>query len=204
MPAATLAIPGLTNHTASAFLARLGAMADDNPVTHRRLHGCVLAQGGRALIMLDADDSEEERIMTLAHEASHLLLHYFEPRRRAVEALGLSILAVLDGDRQPTTAEALSAVLRSVTLTRFSHSLEHSPRRQGQAERLEDEADHLAIELIAPQAVLRRLRDRSPGALRAQFGFPAFVAANLSASLTPAGGQPRGVLHLLKRGGERN
>lgn len=185
------------------MLARLGVVADDNPVT-RRLHGCVLAQGGRALILLDADDSEEERMMTLAHEASHLLLHYLEPRRRAVEALGPSILAVLDGDRQPTTVEALSAVLRGVTLTRFSHSLEHSPRRQDQVERLEDEADHLAIELIAPQAVLCRLRDRSPAALRVQFGFPASIAANLSASLAPTSRSPRGVLHLLKPGGPRN
>jgi hypothetical protein len=203
MPAATVPIPGLTNHMATALLARVGAVADDSP-RMRRLHGCVLAQGGRALILLDADDPEEERMMTLAHEASHLLLHYFEPRRRAVEALGSSILAVLDGDRQPTTAEALSAVLRGVTLTRFRHSPEHCPSSQDQVERLEDEADHLAIELIAPQAVLRRLRDRSPGALRAQFGFPAIVAANLSASLAPPREQPRGVLHLLKSAGIRN
>ena len=200
MPAATLALPGLTNHMASAFLARLEAAADDSPIT-RRLHGCVLAQRGRALILLDADDPEAERMMTLAHEASHLLLHYLEPRRRAVEALGPSILAVLDGDRQPTTAEALSAVLRGVTLTRFRHFMEHCPRRQGQVERLEDEADHLAIELIAPQAVLRRLSDRSPGALRARFGIPASIAANLSASLAPTGRGKRGVLHLLKPAG---
>lgn len=203
MPAAILALPGLTNRMAGALLARLGATADDNPVV-RHLHGCVLAQGGRALILVDADDPEEERLMTLAHEASHLLLHYLEPRRRAVEALGPSILAVLDGDRQPTTAEALSAVLRGVTLARFRHSLEHGPRRQSHIERLEDEADHLAIELIAPQAVLRRLGDRSPGALRARFGFPASIAANLSASLAPTGRAPRGVLHLLKPGRARN
>jgi hypothetical protein len=203
MPAATLALPGLTNYMASALLTRLGAVADDSPVT-RRLHGCVLAQRGRALILLDADDPEEERMMTLAHEASHLLLHYFEPRRRAVEALGPTILSVLDGDRQPTTAEALSAVLRGVTLTRFRHSMEHCSGRQGQLERLEDEADHLAIELIAPQALLRLLGDRSPGALRARFGFPALIAANLSASLAPPDSGPRGVLHLLKPGAARN
>ncbi|MFN3727922.1 MAG: hypothetical protein ACK4SZ_16645 [Allosphingosinicella sp.] len=202
MPAAIVALPGLTNHMARALLARLGVTAGDSPVT-RRLRGCVLAQRGRALILLDAGDPEEERMMTLAHEASHLLVHYLEPRRRAIEALGPSVLAVLDGDRQPTTAEALTAVLRGVTLTRFRHSLEHLPRR-GQIERLEDEADHLAIELIAPQAVLRRLGDRSPGALRAQFGFPASIAANLSASLAPAGRGQRGVLHLLKPGRVRN
>lgn len=197
MPAATLALPGLTTTMASALLARLGAARDENPAS-RRLHGCVLAQGGRALILVDADASEEERLMTLAHEASHLVLHYFEPRRAAVEALGPGIIAVLDGDRQPSTAEALSAVLGGVTLTRFRHSLEHVPSRTGKTERLEDEADHLAIELIAPQAVLRSMRDRSPGALRARFGFPSSIAANLSASLAPTDRGPRGVLHLLK------
>lgn len=188
---------------ASALLARLGVTPDDS-ATSRRLHGCVLAQGGRALILVDADDPEEQRFMTLAHETSHLLLHYLEPRSEAVKALGPAILAVLDGDRQPTTAEALAAVLRGVTLTRYRHSLEHTSRRQGQIERLEDEADHLAIELIAPQATLRRLHDRSPGALRERFGFPASIAANLSASLAPRETTPRGVLHLLKPTGVRS
>ena len=52
---------------------------------------------GTAYCLVDANDPDNERRFTTAHELAHFLLDYAEPRRKAIEALGEGIVPVLDG-----------------------------------------------------------------------------------------------------------
>ncbi|MHB8598483.1 MAG: ImmA/IrrE family metallo-endopeptidase [Ktedonobacteraceae bacterium] len=126
---------------------------------NRRLHGCLLADHGQGAIFFDADDSEAEQRFTLAHELAHFLLDYLHPRERALTALGASILPVLDGERAPTVEERLHAVLSAVPLGVMSHVMERPdtglPATFVIA--IEDRADRLALELLAPTQVLATL-----------------------------------------------
>lgn len=122
----------------------------------RRLHGCLVAHRGMGAIFYDAEDAEEEQRFTLAHELAHFLLDYQAPRRRAVAILGETILSVLDGERGPTLAERLYAVLGTVVLGTMSHCLERPGEGlPGSAVLdIEDRANRLALELLAPAALL--------------------------------------------------
>ena len=74
--------------------------------------------------------------------------------RQAIAALGKSIAPVLDGDRLPTDAERLSAVLRGVTLGVYSRLWLRGPlglARDTHVVAREDAADELALELLAPK-----------------------------------------------------
>lgn len=126
---------------------------------NRRLHGCLLADHGQGAIFFDADDSEAEQRFTLAHELAHFLLDYLHPRERALTALGASILPVLDGERMPTMEERLQAVLSAVPLGVMSHVMERPddglPTTFVIA--IEDRADRLALELLAPAPSLSTL-----------------------------------------------
>lgn len=122
------------------------------PGRNRRLHGCLLADRDKGTIFYDARDSEDEQRFTLAHELAHFLLDYQAPRQRAVAILGRSILPVLDGDRPPTVAERVHAVLSTVPLGTLSHFMERPD--EGLPATIvidiEDRADQLALELLAP------------------------------------------------------
>lgn len=106
LPVAVREIPGLrTDHVAS-LLGRIGGTPwnDGSP---RPLRGCIIADAGKALILVDGSDAEDERRMTVAHEVAHLILHYVQPRQAAVRAFGPHILAVMDRLRPPTLGERL-------------------------------------------------------------------------------------------------
>ncbi len=129
----------------------------------RRLHGCLLADRGRGTIFFDASDSNAEQRFTLAHELAHFLLDYQIPRQRAVAALGASILPVLNGERAPTLEERLHAVLSAVPLGIMSHVLERPddglPANFIIA--IENRADRLALELLAPAQELYSLEQQA-------------------------------------------
>jgi hypothetical protein len=118
----------------------------------RRLHGCLLADRGKGTIFVDASDADDEQRFTLAHELAHFLLDYQFPRQRAVKALGPSILPVLDGERAPTLAERVHAVMSGVHLGALSHIMERpeSGLPGNIVLDMEDRADRLALELLAP------------------------------------------------------
>ncbi len=126
---------------------------------NRGLHGCLLADRGKGTIFFDASDSEAEQRFTLAHELAHFLLDYLLPRQRALTTLGTSILPVLDGERAPTLEERLQAVLSAVPLGVMSHVMERPddglPTNTVLA--IEDRADRLALELLAPAQSLYSL-----------------------------------------------
>lgn len=165
----------------------------------RPLRACLLARSGRGLVVLEGSDPEEERRVSLAHEASHFLVDYLYPRQKALEALGKAGREVLDGLRLPTLEERLTGVLRGVQVGVFTHLMERTA--VGEVNRLEvlvaeDRADRIALELLAPrQTVLKRLEARGihwheHGAatsatviLVEEFGLPLAIAREYGRSL---------------------
>lgn len=197
LPVAVRRIRGLGTDAVSALLARIGAnpWTDTSP---RPLRGCLVADAGRALVLVDADDPADEQRMTVAHEIAHLLLHYLKPRQDAVTAFGPSIVAVVDRTRPPTLGERLSSALRNVPIEPYRHAMERGTARRREVNAMEDEADDLAVELLAPWRELQAMRGAGPGALRERFGLPAPAAARLAVLITPARASP-GVLGLFGR-----
>lgn len=168
----------------------------------RPLRACLIARQGRGVVILDGTDAEDDRRFSLAHEVAHFMLDYVQPRERASQALGPGALEVLDGVRVPTVEERLAGVLKGVTLEVHVHLLERSA--MGDVDQLnvldsEDQADRLALELLAPRhVVLQRLeaagvrwRDVSAlgvavAVLTADFGLPIGVADNYGRFLVSA------------------
>jgi hypothetical protein len=119
---------------------------------HRRLRGCLVAHRGRALIFLEATETEAERRFTLSHELAHFIGHYLAARNKAIARLGPSVAAILDGDRAPTAAERLSGVFAGCPMGVFRDVLD---RNGGEpltavAERMEKEANAAAFQALAP------------------------------------------------------
>lgn len=184
LPMAVHRVSGLHTGTVSALLRRVGADPWHDGAS-RSLRGCLIADVGKALVLVDRDDPEDEQRMTVAHEVAHLLLHYLKPREAAVQAFGPAILAVLDRTRPATLGERLSSVLRNVPIEPYRHAMERGHTRHAPSVAvMEDEADDLAVELLAPWRELQVLRGATPGALRERFGLPASVAARLAGLIT--------------------
>jgi hypothetical protein len=147
----------------------------------RSLRACLLARRGFGLIFVDGSMDYDERRYAIAHELAHFFAHYLELRRRAVARFGESILSVLDGGRPPTVAERLSEIIQHAPLGPFDDFL----IRDGAGEpsraiiEIENEADLIAMELLAPCAEVARLTRPGVGrveALRKSFGLPAWAA----------------------------
>lgn len=185
LPAGVVRVPRLDTAYVAQLLARLGA--DPLPSAGiRGLRGCVIADLGAALILVDSDDPADEQRMTVAHEVAHLLLHYLHPRQQAVRAFGTSIQAVLDRTRPPTPGERFSSAVRDMPIEPYRHAMDREhPGRSQQVAAIEAEADDLAIELLAPNKALRTLRSITPGAIRDRFGLPAPAALRLATLLAP-------------------
>jgi IrrE N-terminal-like domain len=171
----------------------------------RRLHGCLLADRGKGTIFVDASDADDEQRFTLAHELAHFLLDYRFPRLRAIDALGPSILAVLDGERAPTLAERVHAVMSSIHLGVLSHLMERpeSGLPTNIVLDIEDRADRLALELLAPtDSVSDTVRRAAvPGGFEArlayvtqqltrQYGLPTAIAAPYARYVLARLGEP--------------
>lgn len=131
-------------------------------INDRHLHGFILTHRGSGFIFINGTDSEEERRYTVAHEASHFILDYKIPRDKAIEKLGEQIIEVLDGDRNPTNDERIDGLLTSVNVQPYTHLLEKSGDGSFNNVKIfdsENDADALAIELLAPNAsVIKYIR----------------------------------------------
>ncbi len=160
---------------------------------NRRLHGCLIASRGKGTIFFDVRDPDDEQRFTLAHELAHFLLDYQAPRQRAITILGASILPVLDGDRPPTRAERLHAVLSTVPLGVMSHFMERPDEGlpPNAVIDVEDRANRLALELLAPALPLEELMNSAAAPrgfstrrvflaehLTAQYGLPGTIASS--------------------------
>jgi hypothetical protein len=129
----------------------------------RRLHGCLIADKGKGTIFFDTQDLEAEQRFTLAHELAHFLLDYQAPRQRALTMLGEAILPVLDGERPPTVAERIHAALGTVPLGVMSHLMERPDDGlpSNTVIDIEDRANRLALELLAPALPLKELMEQA-------------------------------------------
>lgn len=129
------------------------------PSYRRDLMGCLYADGGHGFIFVCGADEPDEQRMTLAHDAAHFLVDYWWPRLLVIEAMGPSIIGVLDGRRPAKPSERASAILARVRLGPHWHLL---PRRGGDADRdvhigpVEERADDLGRELVAPRSRVRQ------------------------------------------------
>jgi hypothetical protein len=171
------------------YLARQGRALSCDQID-RPLRGCLVAENGGAFVFLDARDEQAERTFSLAHELAHFLRDYWQPRRQVVEALGESVLEVLDGLRPPTGAERLHALLRRAPVGCHKHLMRRDRGALPPAVReAEEDADRLALELLAPAAEVRRRSagDRAGCAalLRRDFGLPHAVAGAYPQALWP-------------------
>lgn len=189
LPLAIVEVGGLRTADLNAFLGTEAA-ADLRWLPDRRLHGCVLAYGGVGVVFVDAQDDEAERRVNLAHEVGHFLLDYLAVRER-LAARDPDLLDVMDGLRDPTPQEELSALLADVPLGVQTHLLErdraggYSSRRTGT---VEDRAELVAWELLAPRGdVLSNVTNHGAASLiellKDRFGLPAGVASSYGSFL---------------------
>lgn len=157
-------------------------------VADRPLRACLVAYGGVGVVFVDAADSDAERRLSLAHEASHLVLDYLLVRDR-VAAYDPALLDVLDGIRTPSSTEQLEALVANVPLGIRTHLLERGPRgalHNRGAMLTENRAEQVAWELLAPrdEVIQRSSSPRRPNeVLRAEFGLPTDAAMAYGAFL---------------------
>ncbi len=146
----------------------------------RRLSGCLLAQRGHGLAFLDGGSDANERRFALAHEFAHFYAHYFEPRRKALARFGSGIQPVLDGERPPTVDERPSEILRQTPLGGYEDYLsrDDSGLPNDRTLAIENEADLLALELLAPRGEIAARFGPAPDAsvMTDRFGLPLRVS----------------------------
>lgn len=186
LPLAVVKLPRLGTDAVREWLAAAD-LQSLMPPGRRQLRACIVASRGKGFVFIDGTDPEAEQRYSLAHETAHFLLDYFLPRRAAVQALGPSILPVLDGDRTPSPEERLSAVLRGVRLGVYTRLWQRGPRGISddlEAVAREDAVDALALELLAPRAEVVRAAKAAgwdaaslAGVLESRFGLPQPCAA---------------------------
>ena len=150
------AAPGLTIRAAVACLPRFGvSLPNQLPSADRPLCGYIAVGQAGAIILVDGDDSEDERRFTVAHEMSHYILEVHTHRVRAERMMDRNYLAVLYGSREPTNDERLDAWLKRVRTTPFAHLMDRAPdggHGCGQTLSAECDADALAVEILAPRS----------------------------------------------------
>ncbi|NVI97099.1 ImmA/IrrE family metallo-endopeptidase [Myxococcus sp. AM009] len=159
--------------------------------TNREIYGCMVAWKGSALLFHDTSDSEAEQRFTVAHEVAHFVLDHVIPRERALRYFGEGILPVLDGKRNASLEEKLSSVFGQVPLGVQVKLMDRNPSghlASGAIAEAERRADRLALELLAPAELVRRILRSTPeedGVLRvaSRFGLPEDKARGYARSL---------------------
>jgi hypothetical protein len=192
LPVTVVELGGLRLSLVVAWLAAHGLRG---PLAgpDRPLRAAVVARAEQGLIFLDGDDPVDERQFSLAHEVAHYLVECWELREQVALRVGQPALEVLDGQRSPSQAERVDAVLAGLELNPALHLMERTPtghlpdQRLSAAERL---ADELAFELLAPLETVEPLAGEAtgplPALLQARFGLPATLATIYAARLAPA------------------
>jgi len=171
-------------------------------VDDRSLHGFILTFKGSGFIFIDGTDLENERRYTIAHEASHFILDYKIPRDKAIERHSVDIIEVLDGLREPSNEERIEGVLSAVSIKPYMHLLEKSGDGAFIDLRIldaENDADSLALELLAPAAkvireakqgkkkpVFAEYKDRCLAILMEKYELPGFISEEYASRIAYA------------------
>ncbi len=178
LPLAVHRISNLSTEVVSEFLRHL-RVEEFETGTARDLRGCLVADVGVGLVLIEADDPTDEQRLTLAHEVAHFLLHYLIPRNRAIVALGTRITPMLDRTRAATKSELFSSALRAVPIAPYRHAmLRNASGTFGEAGVIEAEADEMALELLAPHDLVHTGTGDVAG-IASRFGIPLNAAARL-------------------------
>jgi len=199
LPLAIFKLPRLWLSDAAAWL-RERELPICTSVRDRRLRAFLVAYAGKGIILLDGTDDPAEQRFSLAHDVAHFLLDYWLPRQQAIAGIGPQIVEVLDGRRSPTLDERLNAIFRRCSVGPHFQLMDRAP--DGLPARAiirlsESRADRIAVELLAPAAVVRRRLRRTqhrPGdrlsqtkqvtdVLSSDFGLPYGVARDYAAWL---------------------
>ncbi|NVJ20597.1 ImmA/IrrE family metallo-endopeptidase [Myxococcus sp. AM011] len=169
LPVLVVALPNLTPQAVREWLLRrdihIPVPRDTNDF--HDFHGCMVADAGRGFVFHDSSEGRHEQRFTVAHELSHFILDQWMPRVRAVRVFGEAILPVLDGQREPTPEESLTALFEKISLGPTGELMArdasgHYARREVMES--ERRADLLALELLAPEAlVIPLVKDVSEG-----------------------------------------
>jgi hypothetical protein len=172
-----------------ADLSSIG-YSDPPDTPDRRLRGCLVALQGCGIISLDDADPQEEKIFSLAHEASHFIVDHWQPREAVRQSISPDALEVFDGEREPTVVERFKGIRSGVAIRPLAHFMDRAPDGNIRIASLllaENKADRLALELLAPasEVVGEEMNPKKPtsGAkiteiLVGKFGLPATVAAS--------------------------
>lgn len=197
LPLGVVKLPRLSSAKVAEVIARVGG-APWSVAIDRPLRACLVADVGVGLVFVDGTDPDGEQRFSLAHEVAHFLLHYLEPRRRAIETLGPQLIQVLDRGRQPTMAERLSSAMSGLSLEPFRHAMardESGGAKHLRTESIEGEADDLAIELVAPAGERADLKELSGESLASAFGLPTWTGV----FLLPLREESDGVVSLFRK-----
>lgn len=179
-------LSNLTFDKADDYLKRIGG-PQDAPGGDHRLHGLIVADQDTAIIFLDAGDEDDEQRATVAHEAAHFVRHYVEPRERVRRLLGSSVDDVLSRKRPPTPAEQFGAVMRGVPLTCFRCGEPYDRASLlGAVREVEDEADAIALEILAPRKDIQKRRIRDPEGVAREYAIPLRMAQLAAQFMEPA------------------
>lgn len=197
VPVSIVRLPNLWIHDVEGYLRQRQLPATIGSAD-RPLHGCVVAFRGKGLIVVDGTDGPRDLRFTIAHEVAHFLLDYQAPRLRAIERLGVGITEVIDGTRSPRRDERIDALLANAPLGLYAHLMHRNPREFPDPQILEAEgqADRLGLELLAPEAIVRRSLPRDfiardygekmptvKRVLTRRFGLPTELAEKYAATL---------------------
>jgi Zn-dependent peptidase ImmA (M78 family) len=176
----------------------------------RPLHACLVAHAGSGIVFLDTQDGPAEQRFSLAHELAHFLHDYWEPRRHAMEQFGEEVLEVFDGTRPPRPEERVQALLAQVPIGFRITMLDREPdgiTASHEVDEVELNADQLALQLLAPEAVVLDALEPVPrGERRAaaqvllidRFGLPTQIAQRYAAILAPSEPEPSSFLRHLR------
>ncbi len=168
----------------------------------RTVRGCLVAFGGKGVIFLEGSDPSDEQRFTLAHEVAHFLIDYWIPRKKAVSKFGGDISRVFDGYRSPTVNERLYAVLSSTNIGIYIDVMERGSASEAETWRVENQADKVALALLAPPDSVLKISDLSSGkfddrldsitkSLIEDFGLPESVSKLYGIELLNAVGKGR-------------
>jgi Zn-dependent peptidase ImmA (M78 family) len=158
LPLAIIKIPRLCIFNMEAWLSERGIQCQFQ-TANRPLHGSLIAYRGRGCILLNGADNDSELRYSLSHETAHFLINYLLPRKKALSVLGPTILEVFDGFRAPTVQERVQGILSRIPIGFHVHFMERNNDSVDNSNiimELEDNADLLALELIAPEEEVRR------------------------------------------------
>ncbi len=156
MPIVPAPISQLTVYKVLDWVSQKGVqLAGLESVRNRPLRACLIARGApNNFIIWDDSDPAADQLFSLAHELAHFLLDYEQPRQEALQRLGPQVLEVFDNGRTPTIAERLHGLIAGVQVRPQHHFMERAAQGDilsRQVLEIEDRADILALELLAPQ-----------------------------------------------------